>query len=98
MDRNIAWADVFIAYITPTAFKSEKMNTDISNAHKAGKRIVGVWNSTDCRIPTALDEYGDALVPLDDDKLVIDAINGLDVWVKPNGEDAYRQIPRYKGR
>ncbi|HHX4895443.1 TIR domain-containing protein [Acinetobacter baumannii] len=84
----IKWAGVFICYITPETKDSKWVNWEIEYAAKQGKRIVGVWEhgQKDCEIPQALSECGDALVGWNGDS-IIDAINGLDKWEKPDGSN-----------
>src|ERR1043166_7956512 len=40
---GINWAGTLVVYITPDTKDSEYVNWEIEYAHKANKRIVGVW-------------------------------------------------------
>ena len=77
------------------------MNWEIEYAHQKDKRIVGVWaqgaNKTD--LPRALDEYANAVVGWNSER-IIDAISGvLNDWTGPNGEPwPERDIARYACR
>ncbi len=84
---QIAWAGTFLVYISPKTKDSDWVNWEIECAHKLGKRIVGVWEhgSNNCEIPSALDDYADAIVGWQGDR-IIDAIDGkIDGWEKPDG-------------
>ena len=74
---RIDWAGCMIVYISPETKNSEWVNWEIERAHKQDKTIVGVWErgAHGCEVPEALDEYGDALVGWNADR-IIDAING----------------------
>jgi len=74
---QINWAGTFLVYITPETKNSEWVNWEIEYAEKQGKRIVGIWANGDnkCEVPEALDNYADAIVGWQADK-IIDAING----------------------
>lgn len=82
----INWAGVFICYVSPDTKGSEWVNWEIEYAAKQGKRIVGVWEhgEKECDLPTALEEYADAMVGWNAEA-VVDAINGKDSWEKPDG-------------
>lgn len=82
----INWAGVFLCYISPETKDSAWVNWEIEYAAKQGKRIVGVWEhgSRDCDVPSALAEYADAVVGWNG-SAIIDAINGLDGWERPDG-------------
>ena len=95
---GINWAGTLVVYITPDTKDSEYVNWEIEYAHKANKRIVGVWaaGEKDCDIPKALGEYGHALVGWNGENIV-DAISGKsDKWYKCTGEPQdYRPIKRF---
>lgn len=83
----INWAGVFICYLSSQTKDSDWVNWEIEYAAKQGKRIVGVWEQgeKECELPSALEEYADALVGWNGDS-IIDAINGKDSWEKPDGD------------
>ena len=81
---RIRWSGTMIVYVSPQTRNSNWVNWEIEYAHKKGKRIVGVWarGAADCDLPEALDEYGDAMVGWDSNR-IIDAITGkIDDWDK----------------
>lgn len=82
----INWAGVFICYVSPQTKDSEWVNWEIEYAQKQGKRIVGIWEhgEKECELPSALAENADAMVGWHGDT-IIDAINGKDIWEKPDG-------------
>lgn len=84
----INWAGVLICYVSPQTKDSDWVSWEIEYAAKQDKpkRIVGVWahGEKGCDLPTALEEYADALVGWNGDA-IIDAINGKDSWEKPDG-------------
>ncbi len=98
LNPQIKWAGTVVVYISPDTWKSEWVNWEIEQAHKLGKRIVGVWEYgvEDCKIPEALEKYGDAMVGWNGES-IIDAITGeSNAWYKQTGgEGDYRHISRY---
>ncbi|MBB5207904.1 TIR domain-containing protein [Chiayiivirga flava] len=82
----INWAGTFICYVSPHTKESDWVNWEIEYAAKQGKRIIGVWEhgEKECDIPQALKEHADALVGWNGDS-IISAIDGKDIWEKPDG-------------
>ena len=95
---RIRWASTLIVYITPETRESPWVNWEIEYAQKEGKRIVGVWahGSSETDLPDALDDYADAVVGWNSER-VIDAINGqTNEWQTASGGlRAERAIVRY---
>lgn len=84
---RIQWAGVLIVYVSPMTRNSEWVNWEIEYAHREGKRIVGVWarGDAECDVPDALEEYADAVVGWNAER-VIDAIEGrVNDWQGPAG-------------
>lgn len=98
---QIRWAGVMIVYISPKTRDSEWVNWEIEYAAKNDKRIIGVWahGSNECDIPDALDDYADAVVGWDSQR-IIDAISGkIRDWRGPTDElRGVQQIARYSCR
>ena len=98
LNPQIEWASTVVVYVSPDTWESEWVNWEIERAHELGKRIVGVWEygAQDCKIPEALEKYGDAMVGWNGESIV-DAITGeADAWYKPTGgKGDYRSISRY---
>lgn len=96
---QIDWASTLVVYVSPDTKDSDWVNWEIEYAAQAGKRIVGVWEqgANDCEIPTALEQYGDALVGWHGESIV-DAITGAATgWYDKRGNSKdYRSIKRYK--
>ena len=96
---RIRWSGTMIVYVSPETRNSAWVDWEIDYAHKQGKRIVGVWGhgAAECDIPEALDNYGDAVVGWNSDR-IIDAITGqIDDWTTPSGEPrADRPITRHR--
>jgi hypothetical protein len=82
----INWAGTFIVYVSPGTKESYWVDWEIEYAAKQGKRIIGVWEhgEKDCDLPPALQEHADAMVGWNGD-VIVDAINGNDIWEKPDG-------------
>lgn len=74
---RIEWASVLLVYISPETKDSEWVNWEIEHAYEKNKTIVGVYErgASGCEIPEALDDYGDACVAWNAEK-IISAING----------------------
>ncbi|MDE0638249.1 MAG: TIR domain-containing protein [Candidatus Poribacteria bacterium] len=98
LNPQIEWAGTVVVYVSPDTWKSEWVNWEIERANELEKRIVGIWQygEEDCKIPEALEEYGDAMVGWNGES-IIDAITGeSDDWYKQNGETKdYRPIKRH---
>lgn len=79
---KIDWAGTILVLIGPKTHEREWVNWEIEYANKHGdKRIVGVYipGATDADIPDKLNEYGDACVAWNSDKLAA-AIEGENIW------------------
>jgi hypothetical protein len=84
---QIKWAGTLVVYISPQTKNSEWVNWEIEYAQRKDKRIVGVWShgSNGCDLPAALNDYADAVVGWNGQR-IIDAINGdIDGWENPDG-------------
>ena len=84
---RIQWAGTFICLIGPQTHTREWVDWEIDQAHKKGKRIVGVYinGAAESNVPTNFQNYGDALVSWTSDK-IIDAIQGkINNWETPEG-------------
>ena len=95
---RIQQCSTIVVYVSPETKDSDYVNWEIDYAHKAGKRIVGVWANGEggCELPEALARYADAVVGWTGNS-IIDAINGsIDGWQNPDGSPSNpRQIKRY---
>jgi hypothetical protein len=98
---RIQWASTLVVYVTPETRNSEWVNWEIEYAEKMGKRIVGVWahGANEANIPKALDDYADAVVGWNSDR-IIDAISGqTKEWRTSEGDiRAPRPIKRFSCR
>jgi len=97
---RIAWAGTVVVLISPGTHESAYVNWEIERAARDGKRIVGVWDhgAKDCDVPEKLDDYANAVVGWQGDRIV-DAIFGKidNRWETSTGElRSERQIPRYR--
>lgn len=74
---KISWASTVVVLIGRETHSRNWVNWEIEEAHKQGKRIVGVYayGGTDAERPPALDEYGSAIVAWNPDSVVA-AIEG----------------------
>ena len=95
---RIQQCSTVVVYVSPETKDSDYVNWEIEYAHKADKRIVGVWahGEAGCELPEALAKYADAVVGWTGNS-IIDAINGdIDGWQNPDGSPPTpRQIKRY---
>lgn len=94
----IDWAGTLVVLISHGTHESDWVNWEIEYAAMHGKRIVGVWDNgaLDADVPAKLDEYADAVVGWQGNR-IIDAIFGrLDNWdTADGGTRAPRDIPRH---
>ncbi len=95
---GITWAGTFVVLISPGTRDSPWVDWEIEYAKKEGKRIIGVWaeGAADCDVPKALDDYADAVVGWQADR-IIDAIFGdINNWETPDGQQRpEREIPHH---
>lgn len=85
---QIDWAGTVVVLIGPKTHKRDWVDWEIEYAAKHGdKRIVGVFlrGATDSDIPEKLDDYGDACVAWNSDKIVA-AIEGENIWQDSSGQ------------
>jgi hypothetical protein len=85
---QIDWAGKVVVLIGPKTHEREWVNWEIEYAATHGdKRVVGVYlpGATDSDLPDALNDYGDACVPWNADK-INDALDGRDTWENSSGE------------
>jgi hypothetical protein len=85
---KIDWAGTVLVLIGPKTHEREWVNWEIEYANKKGdKRIVGVYlrGATDADVPDKLNDYGDACVPWNSDKLIA-AIEGENIWYDSTGK------------
>jgi len=96
---KIEWADTLVVLISPETKDSTWVEWEIEYAHEHDKRIVGVWThgASECDIPDALDEYADAVVGWQSDR-IYDAICGdVNDWEQSDGtQRPARDIDRYR--
>ena len=86
---KIEWAGKVIVLIGKETSSSEWVNWEIEVASKySDKSIIGIFlqGSTDDDIPQSLNEFGDACVPWDSEK-IIEAIEGNTIWMNSKGEN-----------
>ena len=76
---KISWAQRVVVLIGKDTHKRPWVNWEIEQAHKQGKRIVGVYirGGTDADIPPAMEQYASALVGWDSSNIMA-AIDGDD--------------------
>lgn len=95
---KMSWASTVIVLIGKDTHKRPWVDWEIRKAHELGKRIVGVYarGGTEADIPSAFNDYGNALVNWNSAK-IIDAIEGRDSpFERPDGEP--REPPYAPGR
>lgn len=85
--ERIRWASVTLVLIGHDTHDRKWVNWEIEEAHKQGKRVVGVFifGATDADVPEAFEKYGNTLEGWNSEK-IIDAINGKsNDFKKPDG-------------
>jgi hypothetical protein len=84
---RIQWAGTFICLIGPETHTRPWVNWEIDQAHKKGKKIIGVFihgAKEDAILPDNLNKYGHGLTGWNFEK-IIDALEGKDIgWCNPN--------------
>lgn len=98
LSPRIEWASVLVVLITPDTKDSDWVSWEVECAERMGKRIVGVWDhgEAQCDMPPVLDQYADAIVGWQGER-VKDAIEGrINNREQPDGAAASpRAVPRY---
>jgi len=84
---QIEWASTLVVYVSPGTKDSGWVNWEIEHAAIQGRRIVGVWERGEvgCELPTALEEYCDALVGWHGESIVDAIVNGRNTSENPDG-------------
>lgn len=86
---KMSWASTVVVLIGKETHARPWVNWEIEQAKELGKRVVGVYvrGGTEADIPSAFDDYGNALVNWNSDS-IIDAIEGKDSpFEKPGSSD-----------
>lgn len=98
---RIRQCSTLLVYISPETRDSTYVNWEVQYAAKQDKTIVGVWarGKAECEVPEALDDYADAVVGWQGNR-IIDAIEGkVERWERPDGRPCDpRPIVRYSCR
>jgi hypothetical protein len=84
---KISWASTVVVLVGKETHTRPWVNWEIEQAHKQGKRIVGVYErgGTDVPLPRALEDYGTRVVAWNSDS-VVEAIEGdANPFEGPNG-------------
>jgi len=84
---KISWASTVVVLVGKETHTRPWVNWEIEQAHKQGKRIVGVYErgGTDVPLPRALEDYGTRVVAWNADSIV-EAIEGdANPFESPNG-------------
>ncbi len=85
--ERIRWAGCLVVLIGPKTKTRPWVDYEIEQAHKQGKRIVGVFinGASNSDVPTNFERYANALVGWNTDR-IISAIEGeLINWENPDG-------------
>ncbi len=88
LQPQIEWTDVLVVLISASTKNDPVIAWAVQCALSLGKRVVGIWDEeeTDGTVPGVLDDYANAVVPMDA-KLVLDAVGGaLDGVRGPDGK------------
>jgi hypothetical protein len=97
---KISWSGCVVVLIGKETHSRPWVNWEIDEAHRQGKRIVGVWahGAKESDIPPSLTKYGDPVIVGWQSDRIIDAIDGkISDWQKPDGAEwPERQIPRIR--
>ena len=83
--NSVTSAKIIIVVLTRKITNNPAINVLIELAAQRNIRIVGVWIGENSDHPKALDEFGDAALPIDDDA-ICEALNGtFNDWKEPTG-------------
>lgn len=88
LKTQMDWAGKVVVLIGPKTHERNWVNWEIEYAATHGdKRVIGVFlpGATDSDVPEMLNEYGDACVPWNKEKIVA-ALEGDNIWQTYTGE------------
>jgi hypothetical protein len=94
----IDWASTMVVLISPDTRASEWVDWEIEYAQEHGKRIVGVWThgAAECDIPDALEQYADAVVGWNTDRIHGAICGDINDWEQSDGSKRpVRDITRH---
>lgn len=77
--RQISWSSSLICLIGPKTHTRDWVNYEIEEAHKQGKKIVGIYthgNNDTAELPDSFKKYGGATIGWNSLDKLIDIING----------------------
>lgn len=93
---KISWASTVVVLIGKETHQRPWVNWEIDQAHRQGKRIVGIYErgGTEADVPENLEKYGAAIVAWNSDS-IIQAIDGTDnTFQNPEGNP---RVPTHSG-
>jgi hypothetical protein len=69
---KISWATTVVVLVGKETYERPWVNWEIEQAHKQGKRIIGIYEpgGTDVPLPKALEDYGTRVVAWNTDSIV----------------------------
>ncbi|HCS10004.1 MAG TPA: hypothetical protein DIV40_00980 [Clostridiales bacterium] len=85
---QLDWAGRVIVLIGPKTHEREWVDWEIEYAGTHGdKRVIGVFlpGATDSDVPEMLNDYGDACIPWNEEKIIA-ALEGDNIWETSSGE------------
>jgi len=92
---RMSWAGTVIVLVGEKTHTRHWVDWEITEAHRQGKHIVGVYEhglkGQDVELPEALKEYGTSQVVGWDSEAIIDAINGKPVFQNSDGTPCLRK-------
>jgi hypothetical protein len=95
---RIDWSSTLVVLISTETRDSEWVSWEIEYAENRGKRIIGVWThgAAECDIPDALDDYADAVVGWQADRIQGAICGDINDWEQSDGtKRPARQIARH---
>lgn len=95
----IDWSSVMVVLMSPETCNSEHVDWEIRYAHEHDKRIIGVYThgSSECAVPEAFADYGEAVVGWNGDRIVGAICGDVNEWENPDGSRvSARDIPRIR--
>lgn len=80
-------AGTVVVLISPETKDSEYVQWEIEYARKEEKRIVGIWDEgeSECDLPEGLEDYADALVPWNGERMAAAILGEEDPWCDAEG-------------
>lgn len=96
---QVNWSGTFICLIGPRTYTRKWVNYEIEQAHKLGKKIVGVYthgNNEKVELPSNFKKYGGATIGWNSLDKLVDIMNGKEIPVENQSGNSRQPLYQYE--